>query len=180
MSEQHADDVTNSAQDSSGRVDGRCCPSCGGNGKVLLVGVMLLAGVYLWTTHRQSSAPAMPSAVPWIESYDAAVARATERHQPVLVAFKASWCGPCKWMDREVFAKPEAAKLLQSWVPVHIDIDKHSEIADRYQIHGVPTFIVLSPSGKEIDRIDGALSIQELAAFLASAQEKMSTIAHAG
>ena len=105
---------------------------------------------------------------------------AAQKNEPVLLAFKATWCGPCKQMDAEVFAQPAAARMLANWILVHLDYDKDRELARQYGIRGVPTFIVLSPSGKEVDRTDGGLSLQEFAAFLASAQAKLPAAARAG
>jgi thiol:disulfide interchange protein len=151
---------------------------CGG-GKWILLGLLVLVGIVL-LVNRQASQPAAPASFAWVEDYDAAVAMAAQKNEPVLLAFKATWCGPCKQMDAEVFSKPAAARLLANWVAVHIDLDQNSELARKYQVSGVPTFIVLSPAGKEVDRTDGRLSLQELAAFLASAQSRLSTVATAG
>ncbi|MCL2330010.1 MAG: thioredoxin family protein [Phycisphaerae bacterium] len=153
---------------------GQHCSSCGRFNKIILFGLIVLAGIYYWTARPS------PSAVAWIEDYNAGLAQAEKQNMPVLLAFKASWCGPCRQMDNEVFAKPEAADLLKSWVPVHIDVDKNPEIIRKYQSYALPTFIVLSPSGHEVTRISGGMSDSQFAAFLAEAKVKMgSTIAHA-
>lgn len=150
------------------------CPACGG-GKALLVGLLALAGVYVVTQLMSNSAPAGPSAVNWVEDYDAAMATAAETDQPVLLAFKASWCGPCKWMDAEVFTQEAAAKALSGWVPVHVDVDEQGAVAGKYGVSGVPTFVALSPEGKELNRTAGALDLQQFAAFLAMAESKAAT-----
>lgn len=146
------------------------CPSCGGS-KVLLLGLVAVAGAFLFAELRgRSSESAVRSAVPWVSDYNSALKTAAEKNQPVFLAFKATWCGPCKWMDREVFSKPQAEALLSGWVAVHIDIDKEGRLSDQYRIDGVPTFVALSPRGKEVARASGALPMDELASFLASAQ----------
>jgi len=56
---------------------------------------------------------------------------------PKVVAFTASWCGPCKQ------AKPHLARMESAGVEVEIvDIDKHPELARRYGGTSVPTFFV--------------------------------------
>lgn len=149
---------------------GGTCPSCGGV-KLLLLMLAGLVIVYLLSS-RPTLSPASPSAVKWVD-YDHALAAAAEKNQPVLLAFKASWCGPCRQMDNEVFAKDAAAKALAGWVPVHVDIDQQRKLANQYEIRGVPTFVALSSDGKEIARTSGGMSLAEFAQFLASAQAKV-------
>jgi len=171
MSDHEKNEYCDPSAGDSCRTSGSGCPACGG-GKLLLLILGGLAVAY-FVASRPASAPAAPSAVPWAKNYDQAVAKAAETNQPLLLAFKATWCGPCRAMDNEVFAKPAAAKALSDWVPVHIDVDENARLATKYGVSGVPTFVALSPGGKEIARAEGAMSLQQFAAFLAQAQSRL-------
>lgn len=153
------------------------CPSCGGSKFLLLLAAGLVA-VYFFS-NRPNLGPAAPSAVKWAPNYEAGLAAAKENNQPVLLAFKASWCGPCRAMDNEVFAKEAAAKALSGWVAVHVDIDEHGKLAGRYDISGVPTFVALSPSGVEIARTSGGMSLSQFGEFVASAEARLKSTAQA-
>lgn len=60
--------------------------------------------------------------------------------QPVVVDFHAEWCGPCK-MQSPILA--DVAKELGEKIKIiKIDVDQNGEIAQRYQIQGVPTLMV--------------------------------------
>jgi len=60
--------------------------------------------------------------------------------KPVLVDFHALWCGPCKTQS-PILA--EIAKEVGEKVKIiKIDVDQNQEIAQRYQIQGVPTLMV--------------------------------------
>ena len=53
----------------------------------------------------------------------------------VFFKFTASWCQPCKAID------PELHKLSSQYTIYSIDVDKHSTIADEYNIDNIPTII---------------------------------------
>lgn len=59
---------------------------------------------------------------------------------PVLVDFFATWCGPCKMMSPIV---EQIEKEMEGKVKVYkIDTDEEQELAIKYGIMSIPTFIV--------------------------------------
>ena len=70
-----------------------------------------------------------------------------------IVDFGATWCGPCK------FIKPEFHKLAEQFEGkatfIDCDIDEHQEIADKFEIQSVPTFMVFK-NGAKVDTFSGA------------------------
>ena len=59
---------------------------------------------------------------------------------PVLVDFHAIWCGPCKMQDPVI--KDLAKEVKGQLRVIKIDIDKNQNIAQRYQVRGVPTLAI--------------------------------------
>lgn len=59
---------------------------------------------------------------------------------PVLVDAHAEWCGPCK--IQSPILKEVAADLGDRVKVIKVDVDKNPEIANRYQIRGVPTVMI--------------------------------------
>jgi len=82
---------------------------------------------------------------------------------PVVVDFWADWCAPCKMMA-PVFA--QAAREQRTRLRMaKLDTDAQAEIAQRYAIRSIPT-LVLFESGREVDRVSGALDATRLRAWL--------------
>jgi thioredoxin 1 len=71
----------------------------------------------------------------------------------VLVEFWADWCGPCKQMVPVL----ESLDQEVSWVNVvKANIDENAELAKRYDISSVPTFLLFK-NGKVVEYHVGAL-----------------------
>ncbi len=89
------------------------------------------------------------------------------KEQPVLVDFYADWCGPCQTMMP--ILKDVKDTLGESVSILKINIDKNQSIATRFQVRGVPTFM-LYKSGKQVWRQSGLIQKNELIQLIKSHQ----------
>ena len=86
-----------------------------------------------------------------------------EARVPVLIDFWASWCGPCKMMSPVV---DEIAEEMGVNAKVcKVNIDEQSELAGKFNVMSIPTFIVIE-DGKEIGRTIGVQDKEEIKKML--------------
>ena len=78
---------------------------------------------------------------------------------PTLVDFFATWCGPCQAMS-PVLDKLKAEMGSQVRV-LKIDVDKNQEVAAKFKVRGVPTF-VLYKKGEIVWQQSGGMDLSTL------------------
>lgn len=58
-------------------------------------------------------------------------------NQSLLLDFYADWCGPCKMMA------PVVDEIARSESVLKIDIEKFPELAQKFEVRSIPTFVVV-------------------------------------
>jgi thioredoxin-related protein len=104
-----------------------------------------------------------PSRPGWTTSYEQGQEEAKANNKLVLLNFTGSdWCGWCIMLDREVFSKPQFKEYAsKNLVLVEVDFPKmkpmsetmrmqNVRLAQRYQVQGFPTIIVLNGEGQVV------------------------------
>ncbi len=77
----------------------------------------------------------------------------------VLIDFHANWCMPCVMMSPIV---NEVSEKLKGKIKVgKVNVDEAHEIAQKYNIRSIPTFIIFK-EGKVAEQFVGAVSKDEL------------------
>ena len=103
------------------------------------------------------------------ENYDQAVQIAQQQNKPLLLAFHASWCPPCRDMKRITYHNPKVIKISQSFIRVMIDYDTQKSLVNRYNIQRIPTYVILRSDGSTLESFTGYYSPTDFLAKLKTA-----------
>ncbi|MDX1371378.1 MAG: thioredoxin family protein [Nitrososphaeraceae archaeon] len=97
--------------------------------------LIALLGYFVHNANSQTS---------WVNDLKVAKALALQNDQLILIDFAASWCGPCKAMDKKMWNTPELAELSKKFVALKIDIDYNRSLASQFDITSIPRVIVIT------------------------------------
>lgn len=135
-----------------------------------LVGIVfLLLSVFFWTssveayvneqviqlTSQMQAGGAQVEAIAWKPYSTAELERARAQGKPVFIDFFADWCIPCKELDKFTFTDPEVIEQSRNFVMLKADLTSFNSpevkaLRDQYRIRGVPTLVMLDPTGREV------------------------------
>jgi thioredoxin-related protein len=111
------------------------------------------------------------SELPWVSDLPKALEQAKAENKIVLLDFTGSdWCVWCKKFDNDVLSQPEFASYAKTnLVMVMLDFPNakpqsdsvkkaNKDLQDKFKVDGFPTYVALTPDGKEIGRQVGYLA----------------------
>lgn len=117
----------------------------------------------------------------WIKNdYPAALEKAKAENKKVFVDFTGYTCTNCRWMEANVFPKPEVEAEFEKFVLVSLYTDGEGEIYERQQAMeqemfgtvALPFYAVINPDGKPVATFPGLTrNVDEFVDFLKKANQ---------
>jgi len=86
----------------------------------------------------------------WYSNYKVAKAVAIEKDQLILMDFWATWCGPCKKMDKELWNEEDVKALSENFIPFKVDVDRNQDLAIRYNASSIPKVVLVTATGEVV------------------------------
>lgn len=117
------------------------------------------------------SAPPKAPALAWEKDYTSALKRAGAEKKPLMVMMTATWCGPCRMLEKETLDDPWVRAFLSDFVIVKAYEDKAVEA--RYGLNGYPTLVFTDSKGDEASRTVGYQPTLSFAGQIVRAHEKL-------
>ncbi len=102
-------------------------------------------------------------------TYEQALSKSRDENKKLLLYFTAKWCGPCRYMEKNVFDNDTVATAFGSgYMALKIDNDawESKPLLDEYYVGVLPTFVILTSGGVVERRTEGSMSVSRFSAFL--------------
>ncbi len=103
-------------------------------------------------------------------SFQQAIHDASEQNKRLLVFYYADWTDLCVDIDRNAFMNQNVIEALNDFIPVKLDFTQNDEnlheIRREYNVGGLPTLMILSPTGQEISRFRGTVTTENILNWL--------------
>ena len=114
-----------------------------------------------------------------LEEMQEARKKASDQMLMVFVDVYATWCGPCKLMDKEVYTDPSVAEYMNAnFVSVRMDgeTDYGRKYAAEQKLEGYPSMFIFSDDGEPISKVVGFTPAEKLVASLKGTVENYRTV----
>jgi len=99
--------------------------------------------------------------------------KAAKENKLIFLDAFASWCGPCKWMAKNVFTNDTVADYFNSHfvcAKIDMEIGEGKDIAKQLQVHAYPNLLFTDATGNMVHRSVGSRPVQEFIALAEDAQ----------
>lgn len=114
-----------------------------------------------------------------LEEMEKVQQRASDQQLMLFVDVYATWCGPCKVMDQEVYSDPAVADYMNAHF-VSVKMDGETEYGRVYaaeqRLEGYPSMFIFSDEGEPVNGIIGYTPAEELIPLLKETEENYRTV----
>ncbi|WP_378183360.1 thioredoxin family protein [Aquimarina sp. SS2-1] len=86
----------------------------------------------------------------WVYDIKVAQTIALQQNKLIIADFWATWCGPCKQMDKKLWNTQEMAALSNKFVFLKINIDQEKALSERFDVTSIPYVVLMDASQEQI------------------------------
>ena len=121
--------------------------------------------ILIITVSVYAMVPSQKNSVEWEMYTEYAVENISDK-KGIIIDFYADWCIPCKELDALTFSDQRVIDLSKEFATFKADMTKSvspevESLRNKYTIIGVPTVLILSADGNELQRITGFVNADE-------------------
>lgn len=102
------------------------------------------------------------------DAWAAIVKKAKTENKIIFLDAYASWCTPCKKLQKEVFTRSDVGELFnKNFINVKVDMERGEgpQLARLFPLEAYPTLFFIEPSGKIVRKVIGYRTPEQLIAL---------------
>ena len=120
-------------------------------------GIFGIAAIILGIFWANNAIRYEPSQIDWHLYSNESVAELTATGKPVFIDFYATWCAPCKELDKKTFPDPQVVENAKNFTMVKVDCTAPNKsiraFMNEFEVIGLPTLVFLNGKGKELKQL---------------------------
>jgi len=112
--------------------------------------------------------------------YKSALQKAKTEDKPILLYFTAVWCGPCQFMQQNIFPDHAlTAYVNANFIALKVDVDSQTgrKLYYKFEHQGVPDFYIITAGEEILKRKIGGMKLNQLQSFLTLEKPKPTKLA---
>jgi len=98
-------------------------------------------------------------------SFDEVLRRAKAENKPIFLDFYTTWCGPCRWLDQDVFQlEVVGAVFNENFITIKVNAERGEgpALAKKYGVTSFPTLIYLNSNGEVVKEQQGMATATQI------------------
>lgn len=102
------------------------------------------------------------------EAWAAILKKAKAENKIIFLDAYASWCGPCKLLQKNVFTRADVGEIFnKNFINVKVDMERGEgpQLARQFPLEAYPTLFFIEPSGKIVRKVVGYRTPEQLIAL---------------
>ncbi len=101
-------------------------------------------------------------------SFQSVLRQAKKDHKLVFVDCYTTWCGPCKWMDKNVYINDTAGQFFNAnFISIKMDMESKEgkKLNEQYTVLCYPTYLFIDETGTAVHRAVGGYKLKDFIAI---------------
>jgi thioredoxin-related protein len=114
----------------------------------------------------------------WETDWQTGLKQAAADKRPVMIDFFTDWCPHCKRLDKTTFKTDAVGDYFkkENYMLIKINPEKDRAAEAKFKVYSYPTLVIFNTKGKEIDRILGYRSAEDLVKALEDLKKGIGTL----
>jgi len=99
--------------------------------------------------------------------YNAGMQQSRQTNKKIFLHFWAEWCAYCTMMERDTFHNKAVVEFLnEHFISIKVDFDREKNIANHFQVRGLPNTFFLTERGERISNLPGYIAADAMLGLL--------------